>query len=273
MPPGTVQPSTQASASQIVLGLQTIASRQVDVTKAPSIISVGRIEGGVRNNVIPDQVAIAGTEDDPLYQSERYAALLSYDIPTNGIAGCFTADLHQVTGLQQAIIGLGNAEYQLIPDRFQVERRSRHACLGGVYGMKGAIRHLALDGAGRKVEFYFYLRRNLAELERKITHITFALGCTPMVNLYQKRADPIQLDQTQTEYRVVPDQRHPRAAEVYSVDRVVATMRDWRQFTGSLRRMRSISALLTSSSETVISFFEPISESKRPRRTRRAAMS
>ena len=81
----------------------------------------------------------------------------------------------------------------------------------------------ALDGAGRKVEFYFYLRRNLAELERKITHITFALGCTPMVNLYQKRADPIQLDQTQTEYRVVPDQRHPRAAEVYSVDRVVAT--------------------------------------------------
>ena len=84
----------------------------------------------------------------------------------------------------------------------------------------------ALDGAGRKVEFYFYFRRNLAELERKITHITFALGCTPMVNLYQKRADPIQLDQTQTEYRVVPDQRHPKAAEVYSIDRVVATGSD-----------------------------------------------
>ncbi|GAG89150.1 unnamed protein product, partial [marine sediment metagenome] len=35
-------------ASQIVIGLQTIASRQVDVTKAPSIISVGRISGGIR---------------------------------------------------------------------------------------------------------------------------------------------------------------------------------------------------------------------------------
>lgn len=48
-------------ASQIVLGLQTIASRQVNVTLAPSIISVGRIEGGVRNNVIPAEVELEGT--------------------------------------------------------------------------------------------------------------------------------------------------------------------------------------------------------------------
>jgi len=48
-------------AAQIVLGLQTIASRQVDVTQAPSIISVGRISGGIRNNVIPDQVELEGT--------------------------------------------------------------------------------------------------------------------------------------------------------------------------------------------------------------------
>jgi amidohydrolase len=49
------------TAAQIVLGLQTIASRQLDVTAAPSIISVGRIEGGVRNNVIPDSVELEGT--------------------------------------------------------------------------------------------------------------------------------------------------------------------------------------------------------------------
>ena len=48
-------------SSQIVLALQTIASRQVDVTAAPSIISVGRINGGIRNNVIPDQVEMEGT--------------------------------------------------------------------------------------------------------------------------------------------------------------------------------------------------------------------
>jgi amidohydrolase len=48
-------------AAQIVLGFQTVASRQVDVTKAPSIISVGRIQGGIRNNVIPDRVELEGT--------------------------------------------------------------------------------------------------------------------------------------------------------------------------------------------------------------------
>jgi len=48
-------------ASQIVLGLQTVASRQVDVTQAPSIVTVGRIAGGVRNNVIPDSVEMEGT--------------------------------------------------------------------------------------------------------------------------------------------------------------------------------------------------------------------
>jgi amidohydrolase len=49
------------TASQIVLGLQTIGSRQVDVTLAPSIVSVGRISGGMRNNVIPSEVELEGT--------------------------------------------------------------------------------------------------------------------------------------------------------------------------------------------------------------------
>jgi amidohydrolase len=48
-------------ASQIILAWQTIESRQVDVTLAPSIISVGRISGGIRGNVIPDEVVMEGT--------------------------------------------------------------------------------------------------------------------------------------------------------------------------------------------------------------------
>ncbi len=48
-------------ASQIVLGLQTIASRQLDVTATPSIITVGTIHGGVRHNIIPDEVELTGT--------------------------------------------------------------------------------------------------------------------------------------------------------------------------------------------------------------------
>jgi amidohydrolase len=49
------------TASQIVLALQTIPSRQLDVSLAPSIITVGAIHGGVRNNIIPDEVEMIGT--------------------------------------------------------------------------------------------------------------------------------------------------------------------------------------------------------------------
>jgi len=48
-------------SSQIIMAWQTIASRQVNVTLAPSIISVGRISGGIRGNVIPDEVVMEGT--------------------------------------------------------------------------------------------------------------------------------------------------------------------------------------------------------------------
>ncbi|MCY4001914.1 MAG: amidohydrolase [Bacteroidetes bacterium] len=47
--------------SQVVLGLQTIASRQLDVTATPSIITVGTFHGGVRSNIIPDEVTLTGT--------------------------------------------------------------------------------------------------------------------------------------------------------------------------------------------------------------------
>ncbi|EGY00965.1 M20 family peptidase [Nitrospirillum viridazoti Y2] len=49
------------TASQIVLGLQTIESRQMEVIKEPSILSVGSIHGGNRNNIIPDTVTLNGT--------------------------------------------------------------------------------------------------------------------------------------------------------------------------------------------------------------------
>ncbi|TMN72930.1 amidohydrolase [Pseudoalteromonas sp. S1727] len=49
------------AASQIIMATQTISSRQVDVTKAPSVISFGAINGGVRSNIIPDSVELIGT--------------------------------------------------------------------------------------------------------------------------------------------------------------------------------------------------------------------
>jgi len=59
MPWGGVDPIVVAS--QIVMGLQTIPSRQLDATLTPSIVTVGAIHGGLRSNIIPDSVEMIGT--------------------------------------------------------------------------------------------------------------------------------------------------------------------------------------------------------------------
>jgi len=48
-------------ASQIVMGLQTIVSRQMNITKEPSVVTVGVFRGGIRKNIIPDDVRMEGT--------------------------------------------------------------------------------------------------------------------------------------------------------------------------------------------------------------------
>ncbi len=59
LPWGGVDPIVVAS--QIVLALQTIPSRQLDVTRAPAVVTVGLIQGGTRGNIIPDSVVMQGT--------------------------------------------------------------------------------------------------------------------------------------------------------------------------------------------------------------------
>ena len=47
--------------SQIVTALQTIVSRNVDITRLPAIVSVGQFQSGVRNNIIPETARLVGT--------------------------------------------------------------------------------------------------------------------------------------------------------------------------------------------------------------------
>jgi amidohydrolase len=49
------------AAAQIVNTLQTIVSRQLDITRAPAVVTVGAINGGIRHNIIPDSVEMLGT--------------------------------------------------------------------------------------------------------------------------------------------------------------------------------------------------------------------
>ncbi len=75
VPWGGVDPI--AVSAQIVIGLQTIVSRQINITNAPAIVTIGRINGGIRFNIIPDSVIMEGTIRalDPQMQKDIHARI------------------------------------------------------------------------------------------------------------------------------------------------------------------------------------------------------
>jgi amidohydrolase len=49
------------ASAQVLNGMQTIVSRQTDITRYPAVVTVGAIKGGIRFNIIPDSVEMLGT--------------------------------------------------------------------------------------------------------------------------------------------------------------------------------------------------------------------
>lgn len=72
-------------SSQIVGALQTVVSRQTDITQNPAVVTVGAIKGGIRFNIIPDQVEMLGTirTFDP---QQRAAVIKNIDRMVTNIA-------------------------------------------------------------------------------------------------------------------------------------------------------------------------------------------
>ena len=64
-------------SAQIINSLQTIPSRQMDLTAAPSIVTIGMIQGGLRGNIIPDSVVMVGTIRtlDPQHHDDIHARI------------------------------------------------------------------------------------------------------------------------------------------------------------------------------------------------------
>jgi type VI secretion system protein ImpG len=97
------------------------------------------------------------------------------------------------------------------------------------------IENKTLLESGNRLEIFVYLDRAVPELERSVGIDALALGCTPVVNLFTQRCEPLALSHTETEYRVVPDARRPSAVEIWEVTRVRETrpdggQRPWRPF-------------------------------------------
>lgn len=103
--------------------------------------------------------------------------------------------------------------YRLLSEFFAFPSKFLFLDLGGWNDARRA-------GLNRQVEVVIYLGRSGKIVEQGVDAATFAMGCTPVVNLFEQVAEPINVSQTRHEYRVVPDVAHPLGMEVYSIDSV-----------------------------------------------------
>ncbi len=74
-----------------------------------------------------------------------------------------------------------------------------------------------LDIEGGQLELFFYFDRLSPELERVVRADDFELFACPAINLFEMEAEPIQIDHSSIEYRIIPDTRREDGLEVHSV--------------------------------------------------------
>lgn len=112
--------------------------------------------------------------------------------------------------------------YRLLQEYFSFPEKFLFLDLSG-------FRELAAADFGGKVELIFLISdfersERRQTLEMGLSESTFALGCAPIVNLFEQVAEPVLIEQKRYEYRIVPDARREQALDIFSVDKVTGVM-------------------------------------------------
>jgi type VI secretion system protein ImpG len=203
-PPGIRAPAQAASA--IVLRLQTQAGlRFADLSLDRLRFylhgenqAVGQLYELLFNNVI--QVVFQSLDDPKLAPINLPPSCLS---PVG-----FERDEAIIPFPKKTFPG-----YRLLLELFTFPNKFHFADLDGFARLKRA-------GFQKDVAVAIFLNRTAPALQQAIDETTFRLGCTPIINLFEKLAEPIQLSHTRTEYLITPDVSLPHGMEVHSVDSV-----------------------------------------------------
>lgn len=74
-----------------------------------------------------------------------------------------------------------------------------------------------------ELDIFVYLNQANPKLERTVSVRDFALHAAPVVNLFRQACEPVTVDGTRSEYRLLADSRRQRTREIYSVERVTLT--------------------------------------------------
>lgn len=105
--------------------------------------------------------------------------------------------------------------YCLLTELFTFPSKFQFLDLGGFEQLRQA-------GYEKQVEVVIFFNQPVGSLQQAVDAQTFRLGCTPVINLFEQTAEPVNVTQLRYEYRIVPDVARPLSTEVYSVDAVAS---------------------------------------------------
>lgn len=103
--------------------------------------------------------------------------------------------------------------YCLLTELFTFPSKFQFFDLGGFQQVRQA-------GYEKHVEVVIFFSQPSGSLQQAVDAQTFRLGCTPIVNLFEQTAEPVNVNQLSYEYRIVPDVARPMSTEVYAVNSV-----------------------------------------------------
>jgi type VI secretion system protein ImpG len=197
-----------------------------------------RIRGGIRLKLRSTAgvkfAQLAAADRLPFYLAGRddvanklYELLLGAGLGVLALPGTGAARWHELLPAGSIRpVGFGDEEallpvslrsfqgYRLLQEYFAFPQRFRFF---EVAGLSHALRRIE----GDQLELVLLLGRGDPTLEAVVDRSNLVLFCTPAINLFAKRADRINVDDSFHEYHVVPDRTRPIDFEVYSVTSVV----------------------------------------------------
>lgn len=104
--------------------------------------------------------------------------------------------------------------YRLLKEYFACPQRFLFFELSG---LASAIQQCDAD----RLDIVIALRAAEPKLDNRVDANTFALFCTPVINLFPKRLDPILVSDRFSEFHIVPERTRPIDFEVYQIEEVV----------------------------------------------------
>jgi type VI secretion system protein ImpG len=111
--------------------------------------------------------------------------------------------------------------YRLLQEYFSFPQKFMFFDIAGFQHIRRLVK-------GNSIQILIHLssferKERLQLLEQNVKAETFQLGCTPIVNLFDRLAEPIRVTHKDSEYPVIPDVHRRSSTEIYTVNRVTST--------------------------------------------------